>query len=92
MTSDQADRLIAAVERIGTLLEGPPLAREPERPICQHPDKFKISFGAMGDGDEEWECATARGGCGFRSPSSLRQEDGNGALHGRAVRVDPDGA
>lgn len=64
-----------ALERIADVLEhfqgdAVPAELGPafELPVpCPHPIEYRISFSGMGDADE-WECAVAKGGCGFRTP------------------------
>lgn len=72
MTPKQGERLIAVLERIAASLDAAPTAPPVEKPVgCQHPEKARVHFGAMADagGTDEWECAVARGGCGYRTPA-----------------------
>ena len=57
----------AKLARIVELLEPP---AEPDVTECQHEPEKRIDWGGMGN-DEEWECARAKGGCGFRYPDDL---------------------
>ncbi len=54
-----ADTLDRAVEPLPDL--------EPQHAVCPHPKEARVEFGGMGE-DEEWECAQAKGGCGYRYP------------------------
>ena len=67
MTDEQAERLVTAVEQIAASLQMPVPAPAPvEQPIdCPHTEKMRVSFGAP----DEFECATVRGGCGYRTPA-----------------------
>lgn len=70
MTEAQAERLIAAVERLGALVE---LALTPDEPPaapdqCTHPIEQRIDFGVT-DGHRDWQCGVP--GCGYRSTTSL---------------------
>ena len=72
MTEATALRIADALDRIATALE-PPVAEPAPTPdqvgVCLHPEKSRVNFGSMGLADGEWECARAKGGCGFRSPA-----------------------
>lgn len=62
-------RIADATERIAGAFEGQGVG-PPAPVLCEHPPELRIEFGSMGGG-EEWECATARGGCGFRFPRDI---------------------
>jgi len=65
-----------ALERIAVALEravdgGGPAAEEGAAPPegespCAHPLTARVDLGAMGGREEEWECVTMKGGCGYR--------------------------
>ena len=64
-----------ALERIADVLEffrgeAMPVELEPATTpapaACPHPLESRVSFSGMGEPDE-WECATHKGGCGFRT-------------------------
>lgn len=69
MTDAIGERIAGALERIAAALEGPSVQAKPAEPVVTgcvngvHPTGAIVKFGS----DDEWECAAAKGGCGFRS-------------------------
>lgn len=63
---DEVRGVRLALDRIASALELP--ATEPASPPigCQHPEEFRADFGET-NGQPDWECVKARGGCGYRS-------------------------
>ena len=64
----QFEELRLVLERIAVALEAP--AQPAPAPVpdvadvgCQHPERFRVTFGSP----DEYECASPRGGCGYRS-------------------------
>lgn len=63
MTEAQAERLIAAVERVAGLLDRATTPiDEPVAPGCTHPREDRIDFGVT-HGRDDWECRR----CHFRT-------------------------
>lgn len=59
------NRIANAQERVADALETPAAPKVEPPAGCQHPEKMRVSFGPS----DEWECAAARGGCGYRTPA-----------------------
>ena len=70
-------RIAFALERIAIGIDRATTI-DPAPTGCLHPPEWRLDFGGM-QGDDEWECSTKLGGCGFRYPRDAAADAPDGA-------------